>query len=137
MSQYCEFENNIETPKTYPDPTQRWMPSLQHPYPMNFVQAPSPTNQVLVYYNGKPQLQGLSTVKGPVMYHTRQINCKSIPDLTTGNGLSPRWGNPKNSWERKHAVCPRNNAIMYPTTHSIPGPYLQSYIAIPNRMYMY
>ena len=30
-----------------------------------------------------------------------------------------------------------NNAITYPTTHSIPGPYLQSYINLPNSTYMY
>ena len=126
MTQYCAFTNNIETPKSYPEeslwnPAQRWMPSLQHPYPMNFVQVPSPAHQVMVYYNGKPQLQGLSTAKGPVMYPSREVNC-----------------NPKNGHERKHTICPtRNNAIMYPTTHSVPGPYLQSYIALPNKMYPY
>jgi hypothetical protein len=123
MSQYCEFENNneIPTPLLYPDPTQRWMPSLQHPFPMNFVQAPSASHQVLVYYNGKPQLQGLSTNKGPVMFPLREVNC-----------------HPKNSWERKHTICPfKNNAIVYPTTHSVPGPFLQSYIALPNKMYAY
>ena len=30
-----------------------------------------------------------------------------------------------------------DNVIAYPTTHSIPGPYLQSYINIPNRTYPY
>ena len=32
-----------------------------------------------------------------------------------------------------------NNArvIKYPTTHSLPGPYLQSYINLPYRTYMY
>ena len=106
MTQYCSFTNNIETPKAYP---------------MNFVQAPSPTHQIMVYYNGKPQLQGLSTNKGPVMYPLRETNC-----------------NPKNGYERKHTIYPmRNSAIMYPTTHSVPGPYLQSYIALPNKMYTY
>lgn len=85
--------NNINNPKKYPDIEQKWKPNSKQPYPMNFVQAPSSTNQVLVYYNGKPCLQGLSTNKGP---------------------------------------------IMYPTTHSIAGPYLQSYININHRkMYMY
>jgi hypothetical protein len=97
------------------------MPTAQHPYPMNFVQAPSQSNQLLIYYNGKPQLQGLSTSKGPVMYPQKEVNCS-----------------PSNSWERKHSFCPRKNtAIQYPTTHSIPGPYLQSYIALPNKMYGY
>lgn len=27
--------------------------------------------------------------------------------------------------------------IMYPTTHSMPGPYLQSYINLPNRSFAY
>ena len=121
MSQYCQFENNIEIPKPYCNPLQQWTPSRQHPYPMNFVQTPAPTRQVLVYYNGKPQLQGLSVNKGPVMFPLREVNSQ-----------------PNNSWERKNTIYPtRNSAIMYPTTHSIPGPYLQSYIALPHKMYPY
>ena len=34
-------------------------------------------------------------------------------------------------------LYPSNSAITYPTTHSIPGPYLQSYINLPNRSYSY
>lgn len=120
MSSYCEYDQDIEKPIAYPEPAQRWMPTSQHPYPMNFVQAPSKSNQVLVYYNGKPQLQGLSTNKGPVMFPLREVN-----------------SNPKNGWERKHTIFPRNSAICYPTTSSVPGPFLQSYIALPNKMYMY
>lgn len=31
----------------------------------------------------------------------------------------------------------RKNAIVYPLDHSIPGPYLQSYISLPKFQYMY
>lgn len=127
----------IEKPMLAPAYQQRWMPSTQHPYPMNFVQAPSPTNQTLVYYNGKPCsggqpevglspyrgkpcLQGLSTSSGPIMFPSRESS-----------------SNPKNSWERKHQGYYGNPAIMYPTNSSIPGPFLQSYIALPNRQYPY
>ncbi len=35
-------------------------------------------------------------------------------------------------------LCTNGSAkIVYPTTHSIPGPYLQSYINLPRRTYMY
>lgn len=103
----------------YPAPAnlQRWMPTTQNPYPMNFVQAPSPTNQTLVYYNGKPHLQGLSTSSGPIMFPSREPN-----------------NHPNNGWERKHQS---NSKIAYPTTHSIPGPFLQSYIALPRHQYPY
>lgn len=120
MANYDNFQQSIERPIRSPDIAQRWIPTLQNPYPMNFVQAPSPTNQVMVYYNGRPQLQGLSTVKGPVMFPQREIT-----------------ENPVNGWERKHTIYPRKNAAVYPTTHSIPGPFLQSYAVLPNRMYPY
>lgn len=118
---YSLIQDPIELPIL--DPYQRWVPTPQNPYPMNFVQAASPDNQVIVNYGGKSYTQGLSTVTGPIMFPYRERNC-----------------NPINGWERKHtrfAGCNRNPAIMYPTTHSIPGPYLQSYIALPRRMYPY
>lgn len=108
-------------PVRYPENLQQWVPRQSNPYPMNFVQAPSPSNQVIVYYNGKPYTQGLSTVKGPVMYPFTEYNA-----------------DPTNAWERKHTIYPKqNSAIVYPTTHSIPGPYLQSYICMPDKMYPY
>lgn len=123
MSQY----NSISVPIPYASAYQQWVPTLQYPYPMNFVQAPSPSHQILVHYNGKPNLQGLSIVKGPVMFPPfNETNC-----------------HPNNSYERKYskfAGCEKtttHSAIMYPTTHSIPGPFLQSYIALPRRMYPY
>lgn len=93
-----------------------WSPTTQHPYPMNFVQAPSKTNQLLIYYNGKPQLQGLSTVKGPFMYPVKDNNSKLSSNINKGH---------------------KNSAVQYPTTHSIPGPCLRSYIALPKKMYTY
>ncbi len=97
--------------------TKYWMPTTQHPYPMNFVQAPSKSNQLLIYYNGKPQLQGLNTASGPFMYPIKEDTVRSN---TT-----------------KNKIIPKKSAIQYPTTHSIPGPCLQSYIALPKRMYPY
>jgi len=121
MANFCDYEQNIELPVLFSLPAQKWIPTQKHPYPMNFVQAPSPKHQINVFYNGKPQLQGLSTVTGPIMYPLREV-C----------------ANPKNGWERKHTIYPKqNSAIVYPTTHSIPGPFLQSYIALPNKMYPY
>lgn len=118
---YAPYEQNIDLPVRYPDNVQRWMPTLEQPYPMNFTQAQSPKNQVVVYYQGKPYTQALSTNTGPIMYPVRESTLC-----------------PKNGWERKHTIYPRRNgAIVYPTTHSIPGPYLQSYIALPKKMYPY
>lgn len=72
-------------------------------------QIASPPHQTNIYYNGKPQ------------YETN-VKRGSLASCLT---LSP---------ERQ---VKQNNAIVYPTTHSIPGPYLQSYIRSPNKMYMY
>ena len=107
--------NCVEHPQLQPPYTQRWMPTKEHPYPMNFVQAPSAQHQILVTQGGRPMYQGLSIVKGPVSYPAKVLHNRG----------------PVNSYERKHS------AIVYPTTHSIPGPYLQSFIRLPNKMYMY
>ena len=67
----------------------RYSPAFQvyqssSPYPMNFMQAPSYSNQILIDYAGQPALQGLSTVRGPFMYPVRaQIAyplTHSVPD---------------------------------------------------------
>lgn len=85
---------------------------------MNFAQIP--TNQTLVYYNGKPYLQRVGQNSGPFMFQT--------------NGTD----NPKNIQEDKHQYCPEHySGVVYPTTHSIPGPFLQSYIALPRKQYPY
>ena len=55
-------------PIPYPSHVQKWRAGLYNPYPMNFVQAPSYDHQVIIQYRGEPYLQGLSTVKGPIMY---------------------------------------------------------------------
>ena len=126
---YPVFENSRSNAGPYPEAIgncveashvaspyyQRWMPSTNSPYPMNFSQARSPQHQILITHKGSPMLHGLSTSSGPYMYPTRvQYN-----------------RGPINSYERKHS------AIVYPTTHSVPGPFLQSYINLPNKMYMY
>lgn len=112
--------SNIEIPLRFPQSMQRWMPTLQQPYPMNFTQAASPEHQLLVQYAGKPRLQGLSPILGPTMFPLYEYDAY-----------------PVNAWERKHTIYNPNNKIAYPTTHSIPGPYLQSYISLPRKVYAY
>ena len=58
-------------PYSYPSHVQKWNPTQQNPYPMNFVQAPSPQHQTMVSFNGQTYLQGLSTVRGPFMFPIR------------------------------------------------------------------
>lgn len=87
-------------PIRMPSYNQRWFPTPNYPYPMNFTDAPNPLNQIYVSYMGSPMIQGLDRSKGPIMFPRSMI---------------------------------RNSPIMYPTTHSLPGPYLQSYIALVNR----
>lgn len=89
---------------------QRWMPSLQYPYPMNFVQAPSLDNQLLINYNGNLYTQGLSIVQGPVMY---PVNRQFM--VTSQASRAP-------------TIIRNRGVIAYPTNSSIPGPYLQNYI---------
>lgn len=55
-------------PVRYPEYAQIWKGTPQNPYPMNFMQAPSFGNQVLVNFQGRPALQGLSTIRGPFMF---------------------------------------------------------------------
>ncbi|ANB50386.1 hypothetical protein [Powai lake megavirus] len=118
MSYLNQIHNTVITPEI--SPYQKWKPSKLYPYPNNFTQAPSREHQIMVYYNGKPQLQTLSPNTGPMMFPEREVNV-----------------NPINGWERKHTTYPKNSHIMYPTTHSIPGPYLQSYINLPQKTSMY
>ena len=61
-------------PIRYSDRFQSYNDTPQYPYPMNFVQAQSPNNQVLVNYRGQPMLQGLSTIRGPMMFPVRDVN---------------------------------------------------------------
>lgn len=80
-----ESHNNLEfnqlnslsfCDRNFPLSCRLWHPSYQHPYPMNFVDAPSPEHQIYVYYQGRPMLQGLSRTSGPIMYPLTH----SIPD---------------------------------------------------------
>ena len=85
MSYYHNYES-----------TQRWMPSLQYPYPMKMkiLQTPLSSSSSCIY-------------------------------------SGTHSGSPKDS--SHHIIVYDNNNIAYPTTHSIPGPYLQSYITLPNK----
>lgn len=67
-----------------------------------------------IWVNNKPYVQRLSPNIGPYMYCTGKVS-----------GPNPTGSNPK------HALFMPTSAIMYPTTHSIPGPFLQSYIKMP------
>lgn len=83
------------------------MPSLQQPYPMNI-----PIKKTLPQESLTHQI---------VIYY---------------NGKPHIQNNYKNKSKKIYDQS-INNAIVYPTTHSIPGPFLQSYIALPNKMYPY
>lgn len=91
-----------------------WQPTSVHPYPMNFVQVPSSAHQIRIYYGKQPYLQGLSTAIGPVMYPVKGSDTPIHKNYSQ-----------------------YNNKIAYPTTHSIPGPFLQSYIDLPRKSSMY
>lgn len=108
------FDNCVAMPHLAPPERQRWMPTTDNPYPSTVAYAKSPRHQVNVTY-GRPMHHGLSHSSGPFMYPAK---------VEYNRG-------PINSYERKHAT------IAYPTTHSIPGPALQSYIALPKKIYMY
>lgn len=91
-----------------PYPIARSRNTLNDNYPMS-VSNPAPLNKtVIVTYNGQPYRQTLSQ-NGPYMYQS--------------DTPSYRY---------------KSSCICYPTTHSIPGPYLQSYINMPfMKTYMY
>lgn len=108
----AKYYNYSEQPVLTAEPRQRWIPTTSNPYPMNFVQAPSADHQIIVSYGGESFLQGLHPVKGPQMF-------------------------PINNRRRSEPIYSSRSAIVYPTTHSIPGPFLQSYISLPKRVYGY
>nr|URM62401.1 hypothetical protein [Mimivirus sp.] len=89
MSYLNQIHNTVIEPEI--SPYQKWKPTKLYPYPNNFTQAPSREHQIMVYYNGKPQLQTLSPNTGPIMFPEREINA-----------------NPINGWERKHTIYPKN-----------------------------
>lgn len=59
-------------PVRYSDRFQLYNDTPAYPYPMNFMQAPSPHHQVLVNYRGQTLLQGLSPVRGPFSFPVRE-----------------------------------------------------------------
>ena len=126
----------LELPERYPNDLQRWMPSTYQPYPMNFSQAPSAQHQVSVSYQDQPFLQGLSPNTGPYMYpDCRKIVISGATPIGFTQNLSKIQS--KHQYQPSSGLC-KKSAIMYPTTHSIPGPYLRSYINIPRgRTYPY
>lgn len=98
-----DFNDQVTRPVRLPEYDQEWHATPSNPYPMNFMDAPSPSHQINVIYNGQPMLQGLDIVRGPMMFPVKR--CQWYP----------------------------RGPIMYPTTHSIPGPYLQTYIALAGK----
>ena len=127
------MECQVEIPQRYPNDLQRWLPSTTQPYPMNFSQAPSPQHQNLVDYKGQRFLQGLSPNTGPYLYP----DCRKI--IISGNNLNQQSNNlSKIQSKHNNSAIPRSKSVIaYPTTHSIPGPYLQSYINLPRKTYPY
>ena len=91
-------------PVKYPANIQVWNGTPMYPYPMNFTDAPSVENQIIINYKGKPMLQGLDIVKGPFMYPIRE------PIITNYYG-----------------------PIVYPISHSIPSPYQRAYFNLNRR----
>jgi hypothetical protein len=58
----------MQYPRRYPNNIQLYKATKKFPYPMNFTEAPSFGDQVLVNYNGQSFLQGLNPVTGPIMF---------------------------------------------------------------------
>lgn len=75
-------------------------------------------NQLNICYKGQTLTQGLNVNKGPQMHVVKSTVRQTLPTTQT--------------------ISPTKSAIVYPTTHSIPNPYLQSYIFLPTKkVYMY
>ena len=125
------YPGTIEIPTPYPREFQRWEPTIANPYPMSFAGAPSPTNQILVSYQDETFLQGLNPVTGPIMFPSNAPLCnfnKSKAVQVMVNGVP-----------YEEVKLKKNVRLAYPMHHSVPGPYLQSYINLTNgtRTYMY
>jgi hypothetical protein len=74
-------------PVSYSEHIQIWHGTPSNPYPMNFVQAPSYDHQKLIQYQGDTFLQGLSTIKGPMMYPVSGL--RGFPTRDRVNKNSP------------------------------------------------
>lgn len=105
-------------PAPYPEVYQQFKPSPSFPYPMGFMEAKNPPTQVFVSYNGRPMLQGLNNIGGPVMI---PLSDYPFPRPSERYRMGPQqgyiWGTP------------------YPRTHSIPDPYQLGFIAAMPRNY--
>ena len=133
----------------------QWRPTANNPYPMNFMQAPSPQHQLAANYGGRPQLQGLSVNQGPQMYPQMQMHPQMqqspqsacayhqsefpthqagpyAPHESYKRPPSGPW--PPGQFTRSNMNGYGNPA--YPMTHSVPGPQIQSYIN-PGKQYGY
>ena len=100
--------NYVNKPIRMPNNCQLWHATELYPYPMNFMEAPSAKHQVYVTYNGNTMLQGLDRTRGPMMW-----DCNAFQRSPIKN-------------------CSRSK-IMYPTTHSYPDPFQQSYINLARK----
>jgi len=58
-------------PVRYPQYIQIWQGTPNNPYPMTFMDAPAFDKQLIVNYQGRPNLQGLDIVRGPMMFPVR------------------------------------------------------------------
>ena len=105
-------------PTAYPDYLQKYHPTQQNPYPMNFVQAPSFDHQILVNYNGQPMLQSLSVNGGPQLCPVRNIN----------GGLFSRNSN-------RSLQNINQSQVAYPLSHSVLDPCDRSYLKCPYCVY--
>lgn len=86
---------------------------------MNFMDAPSPTHQINVIYNGRPMLQGLDTVRGPMLFPNNRLS---------ENRCANRY--PSSRYPYGFGGLP---PLVYPITHSYPSPYQQSFIMLAGK----
>ena len=143
----CHYSNGQRAPGEFYQPIyppQRWTPSIGYPYPSTIGYTPYVNNQLLVNYAGAPYTQTLSPNVGPVMYPASRCH-----EPLSGNYINPTVAYPISVQEPDmiraypnrnyvHSRYPVSNTMLaYPTTYSIPGPYLYSYISSPRRVYPY
>jgi hypothetical protein len=104
--------NNYQNVKSSFSAERKWFPTINHPYPMNFVQEPSTRCQLIICYNGEANLQGLSAFKSPTIFTNKHTGNEERPKIDT---------------HISHTMM----------NHSTPGPYILSYYALPYKIYAY
>jgi len=132
----ARYQDDIEIPTPYPPQMQKYSTL----YPDNFVMAPNPYYQSLVYYNGKPMLQGLSRVSGPIMFPREMyLNNRTYDQRQRlANGTAPELGIlrvpritdivvPANAYVNTQAT-PWFNSAPYPVSSSSPDQFMLRYI---------